>query len=42
MFQFGSIVIRSNILQNSISDENAFVFTFKDNKPMKFDIKKEI
>ena len=23
-----------------ISDENAFVFTFKDNKPMKFNIKK--
>ena len=24
-----------------ISDENAFVFTFKDNKPMKFNIKKD-
>ena len=26
---------------NYISDENAFVFTFKDNNPMKFDIEKD-
>ena len=26
---------------SSISDENAFIFTFKDNKPMKFNIKKD-
>ena len=30
-----------NKIENYISDSNSFIFTFKDNKPMKFDIKKD-
>ena len=36
--KFGVFI--SSKINKDISDENAFIFTFKDNKPMKFDIKK--
>ena len=37
----GFISSKINKIEDYISDENAFVFTFKDNKPMKFDIRKD-
>ena len=40
--KFGVFISSQIYVGKWISDENAFVFTFKDNKPMKFDIKKNV
>ena len=37
----GFISSKIDKIDKWISDENSFLFTFKDNKPMKFDVKKD-
>ena len=40
--KFGGFISSKIYKYYFISDENSFLFTFKDNKPMKFDIKKDM